>query len=294
MVISGTICCPSTAPLVASAGSQVCVNTCSPTIYFVNGTINQCNATCAQPFAIQTTTLGSSGAYLCSACASPNFVNRADSKCVTSCGYVNTSQVNSSWINVCEVTSDSTNCHYQQYLNATAYTCNSTCNVVISGTICCPSSAPLVASAGSQVCVNTCSPTIYYINGTINQCNATCALPFGIQTTGLGSPVAYTCSACANFVQRSNSSCVTSCAYVNSTTVNSTAVVVCETAANATNCPYYTYLNGTAFTCLSTCGSLLTGQTCCTTSLPLVPSAGSIICQNSCPANIYFLNGTIN
>ena len=114
------------------------------------------------------TLLGTSNAYLCSACASPNFVNRADSKCITSCTYVNTSQVNGSWINVCEVTSDSTNCHYQQYLNATAWTCNSSCNVVISGTICCPSTAPLVASAASQACINTCGSNIYYVNGTIN------------------------------------------------------------------------------------------------------------------------------
>ena len=119
-------------------------------------------------------------AFACSACASPNFVNRADSKCITSCVYVNTSQVNGSWINVCEVSSDSTNCHYQQYLNATAYTCNSSCNVVISGTICCPSSTPLVASAGSQACINTCGSNTYFVNGTINQCNATCAQPFGI------------------------------------------------------------------------------------------------------------------
>ena len=88
--------------------------------------------------------------------------------------------MNSSWINVCEITSDSTNCHYQQYLNATAWTCNTTCNVIISGTICCPSSAPLVASAGSQICINTCGSNTYYVNGTINQCNATCAQPFGI------------------------------------------------------------------------------------------------------------------
>ena len=156
---------------------------------------------------------------------------------------------------------DTTNCHYQQYLNATAYTCLSTCGNVISGTICCPASAPLVASAGSQACIATCSPAIYLLNGTVNQCNATCALPFGIQTTSIGSPATYICSACSspNFIQRSNSSCVTSCQYVNSTSVNSTSITVCETPANATNCPYYTYLNATAFTCLSTCGSLLTG-----------------------------------
>ena len=153
-----------------------------------------------------------------------------------------------------------------------------------------------MASAGSQACIATCSPTIYLLNGTINQCNATCALPFGIQTTSIGSPATFICSACAspNFIQRFNSSCVTSCQYVNSTSVNSTSITVCETPANATNCPYYTYLNATAFTCLSTCGSLLTGQTCCTTTLPLVPSAGSIVCQATCSPTIYILNGTIN
>ena len=129
----------------ASAGSQVCITSCAANIYVLNGSVNQCNATCAQPFGIQVTSLGSSGAYICSACASPNFVQRSNSSCVTSCSYVNTSQVNGSWINVCEITSDTTNCHYQQYLNSSAYTCNFTCNVVISGTICCPSTAPLVA-----------------------------------------------------------------------------------------------------------------------------------------------------
>ena len=175
-------------------------------------------------------------------------------------------------------------------MNSTAYSCMSSCGVLISGTICCPSSAPLVLSVGSQACINTCPAAIYYLNGTINQCNATCAMPFGIQTSSLGSPAAYLCSACSSpkFIQRSNSSCVSSCSYVNSTTVNSTAITVCETAGNATFCPYYTYLNASAFTCISTCGSLLTGQTCCTASMPLVPSAGSIVCQNSCSSNIYF------
>jgi hypothetical protein len=104
------------------------------------------------------------------------------------------------------MTPDATNCQYQYYLNATAYTCNSTCGNVISGTICCPASLPLVLSAGSQACIATCSPTIYILNGSINQCNATCAQPFGIQTTYIGSPNTYICSACSspNFIQRSN------------------------------------------------------------------------------------------
>ena len=199
------------------------------------------------------TSLGSPAAFLCSACPLSKFIMRSSSSCVTTCGYINTSQVNSTWINMCEIASDSTNCHYQQYLNSSAYTCNSTCNVVISGTICCPSSAPLVASAGSQVCVNTCSSGTYFLNGTINQCNTTCALPFGVQTTSLGTSGAYLCSSCVSFVQRSNSSCVTSCQYINSTSLNSTSIVVCETAGNASNCPYYSNLNGSAFSCMSSC-----------------------------------------
>ena len=190
--------CPASAPLVASAGSLACVTSCSSNVYFLNGSINQCNATCAQPDGITTTLLGSTGAYLCQTCTSPNFIQRSNSSCVTSCTYVNSTTVNSTAVTICEVNTDTTNCHYQQYLNATAYTCLSTCGNVISGTICCPAAAPLVASVGSQVCIATCSPTLYIANGSINQCNATCALPFGIQTTSLGSPATFICSACVS------------------------------------------------------------------------------------------------
>jgi len=151
---------------------------------------------------------------------------------------MNSTSVNSTSITVCEAPANATNCPYYTYLNVSAFTCLSTCGSLLTGQTCCTTSLPLVPSAGSIVCQATCSPTIYILNGTINQCNATCALPYGIQTTSIGSPATFICSACATFIQRSNSSCVTSCGLVNTSQVNSTWITVCETTPDATNCPY--------------------------------------------------------
>ena len=191
-------CCTSSLPLVPSAGSVVCQNSCSSNIYILNSTANMCNATCALPFGIQSTSLGSPAAYLCSACSSPKFVQRSNSSCVTSCSYVNSTTVNSTAVSVCESSSDISNCHYQLYLNASAYYCVSSCFVVISGTICCPSSAPLVSSAGSQACISNCSANTFIVNGTVNQCASACSLPNATQSSSLGSPAAFLCSACAS------------------------------------------------------------------------------------------------
>jgi hypothetical protein len=176
----------------------------------VNGSINQCNATCDLPLGIQTTSLGTSAAYVCSTCASPSFVNRADSECITSCNYVNTTSVDSTSITICETPSDATYCPDFTYLNSTAFTCQFGCSTFFYGSQCytaCPAGEPLVASAGALECQNSCPNSIYIVNGSINQCNATCDLPLGIQTTSLGTSAAYICSTCASpsFVNRADS-----------------------------------------------------------------------------------------
>ena len=155
---------------------------------------------------------------------------------------------------VCETQNNATNCPYYMYLNASAFTCLPTCYARILNNICCPSTAPLVASAGSQVCINSCPANIYIMNGTVNQCNATCAQPFGISTTSLGSPAAYKCMACATFIQRNDSKCVATCSYQNATTINSTAITICE-VANSSTCLYYTRKDTANFTCMAACNS---------------------------------------
>ena len=147
------------------------------------------------------------------------------------------------------------------------------------------------------MCQNSCPANIYFLNGTINQCNATCALPFGVYSTSLGSSNAHLCSTCSQFVQRSNSSCVTSCIYINSTSVNSSAVTICETGGDSTYCPTFVYLNATAYTCQSsTCPAFYIGGQCyssCPPQNPLISGSGSKQCIDSCPTNIYQKNGSL-
>ena len=87
-----------------------------------------------------------------------------------------------------------------------------------------------MASAGSLQCIATCASTIYLLNGTINQCNDSCDLPYGIQTSYVGSPLTYLCSSCVTFINRNDSKCVSTCTYQNATTINSSAITVCEVA----------------------------------------------------------------
>lgn len=110
---------------------------------------------------------------------------------MSSCGLINSTTINSTSITVCETITDSTNCKYRIYLNASAFTCNSTCAVTVAGNICCPSTAPLVASAGSLVCINNCTDNTYWVNGTLNQCG--CPAWWNTTNSSLGSPAAYLC-----------------------------------------------------------------------------------------------------
>jgi hypothetical protein len=121
----------------------------------VNGSINQCNATCDLPLGIQTTSLGTSAAYICSTCASPSFVNRADSECITSCNYVNTTSVDSTSVLVCELTSDSTNCPYLKFAQVSDafLTCVSACL----------SSELVYTNASFSQCVTSCPAAAKYI-----------------------------------------------------------------------------------------------------------------------------------
>ena len=133
------------------------------------------------------------------------------------------------------------------------------------------------------MCQNECPTNIYMLNGSINQCNSSCALPFGIQTTSLVSPAAFICSACVspNFIQRSNSSCVTSCDYVNATSVNSTSVTICETPGDATFCHFlkFAQVSDTFLTCVSACLA---------TELVYTNSTFSQ-CVTSCPADAKYI-----
>ena len=205
---------------------------------------------------------------------------------MSSCQYVNSTTINSTSVVVCEAPGDSSNCQVYSSLNGTAYTCLSTCS----------GSYPFIQSAGGLLCVATCSASIYVVNNSLNQCTASCPLPLGIRATYLGSPASYLCSTCSSplFVSRSTGNCISSCSYVNVTTINTTSVQICETSGSGT-CPFYQALNGTAFTCLLSCSSYSVGSQCyssCPGATPLVASAVNLTCTGYCPNNIYGLNGT--
>ena len=234
--------------------------------------MNLCNISCALPFGLSSSfQLGSPAASLCASC--PLFVQRSSSSCSSSCSFVNQTSVNSTSVSICEVAADPQFCPWYQFLNVTAFTCLSQCVTFTIGIQCyasCPASSPLVSAAGSLICINSCPASIYFVNSTINQCNATCALPFGIQQTSLGSSGAFLCSSCSAplFVQRSTAQCISSCGYVNFTTINSTLVSVCETFANSSYCPFNRLLNGSAFLCLSSCQDVY----------PLITTVGNLTC----------------
>ena len=63
------------------------------------------------------------------------------------------------------------------------------------------------------------------------------------------------CSLCSSpsFYVRQSSGCQSYCSFVNSSTSAFLGVSTCEIAGNATFCPFFKYLNSTAFTCVSVC-----------------------------------------
>ena len=162
--------CPSQAPVVVFTGSLTCLSSCSSEIYFLNGSISQCNSTCSMPFGIQSSSIGSPATFLCSACPSPNFIQRSSSQCVSSCAYVNFTSINNSNISVCEAVI-STSCPWFKYLNASSFSCLSSCATYYVGIQCyssCPTTTPLVASAGSKICISSCGSNLYFVNGSAN------------------------------------------------------------------------------------------------------------------------------
>ena len=157
---------------------------------------------------------------------------------MSACTYFNATQVNGNTI--CESISNLTYCPFFQNISGNV-TCLLTCSGFTQGQQCyssCPSTHPLVASAGSKVCVSSCASNIYFVNGSVNQCNATCQLPYGTNTTNmLYTSGAALCGFCPSYVNRSSEQCVASCTYINASTVNSSVISICE-IVNDTNCPY--------------------------------------------------------
>ena len=70
---------------------------------------------------------------------------------------------------------------------------------------------------------------------------------------------------------------------MNTSTINSTLVTVCELPGNTTNCPFYR-INGSAFNCLSSCSG----------SYPLITSTGNLTCVSSCAVNMYAVISSMN
>ena len=99
---------------------------------------------------------------------------------------------------MCENAYDSVNCPYQQYLNSSAFSCNTTCYMAIFGSICCPSYYPFISNKGNITCVSSCISGIYILTESINYCNISCALPFGINNNGLQSFETLLCTFCTS------------------------------------------------------------------------------------------------
>jgi hypothetical protein len=174
-----------------------CVTTCAVGYSYAAPTYT-CVAACAWPNALYINSTYDATRKLCTTTCAGLFLNRADQNCIASCSYVNSTLTGGN--TVCETAANLTNCPYYTYLNSSAYTCMSTCDYLLTGQTCCNTSTPLVASAGSLPCLASCTSNIYWLNGTINQCNATCELHWGKQTATLLSTGANRCSLCANFV----------------------------------------------------------------------------------------------
>lgn len=89
---------------------------------------------------------------------------------------------------VCVDTSDpppSAYCPFYTVFNSSSYNCTNSCSgsyPYYLSRVCyaaCPSTAPLVPSAGSYACQTSCSASLYIVNGSSNQCISSCDLPLG-------------------------------------------------------------------------------------------------------------------
>ena len=217
--------------------------------------------------------------------------SRSSQTCInTACKYIYNQTATSwnlsiSYILTCEDVADPVNattypwCAYFNYLNTTSFICVYTCPSYYYGRYCntsCWQQYPVVPTYGSYACQANCSSNIYYVNNSVNICNTTCALPWGLGNATLYFTGAYLCYPCSPvIIQRSSGSCISSCSTINSTTANSTSVTICENVGDSTNCPYRQYLNSSAYTCNSTCGVVIVGNICCPIAAPLVASSGS-------------------
>ena len=70
----------------------------------VVGQANVCNDTCEFPFGLVETAVFSQSAYYCVQC--DVYIRRSDQTCVSQCGYLNITQINSTSVTVCEDPSD--------------------------------------------------------------------------------------------------------------------------------------------------------------------------------------------
>ena len=139
----------------------------------------------------------------------------------------------------------------------------------------------------SNVCVSSC-PDFYYPQIKYGSCLA-------CQTDEYDG---------GTFWSRNLGKCVSSCKYVNNMSIaissNSSVpyALGCEDILDPpdpAHCPYYQYINSTAYLCTSSCSVLVQNtRVCCPSGAPLVASVGSIICQTSCSSSIYLLVGTSN
>ena len=175
-----------------------------------------------------------------------NYVQRSNDSCVSSCSLINTTTINGTSINVCEVISDTLNCPTYTEVEEGVFKCLSSCPLKTQARLCVSSCSTGFFQVNGTSCVSSCTSnavqnlSVYTVleNGTA-QCISSCAFPLGQQITALSASVSQ-CMTCSGFVDRSSDQCVSSCAYQNTTTINGTVYNICENGTNNTTCPYHT------------------------------------------------------
>ena len=182
--------------------------------------------------------------------------------------------MNSTSVTICETPGDTTFCHFLKFaqVSDTFLTCVSAClatelvytNSTFSQCVTsCPAAAKYI-QLDQTSCGSTCSTGFFSYNTSRSnpQCLATCPFPLTKITNATYSgykDCESTCTIATGtsglFINRAEQLCLTSCQYVNTSTINSISYSICELTSDSTNCPWYSYLDASAFTCHLTCST---------------------------------------
>ena len=194
--------------------------------------------------------IGSPAAVLCTNCTPPNFVDRNDSLCVSTCVYQNASIINTTSFTICEA-ANTTTCPTWKRLGSGTFSCMSACSDAILkynfNNLCvatCRNETSKFLSGDGSSCVSACQYG-YVINGSQLQClnsSSQCLWPNALYIAPSQDATNKYCSTLCpsgTYLNRADQNCVSSCSYRNASQTSGNNV--CETPANATNCPFLVY-----------------------------------------------------